>query len=198
MDQRQDEGLREGFPSDARALFLSKLGEKLAYDRAFLRLYEAYLEKRWGKGNDKGTIKTAEVGQFEFQEIVVTKRRQLDRLVNTIEAAGGSAQSLVPSRELSAIAQLGIVSVFTDPGCSLRCLVQAVRVIELAGRNAGLYLMRVAYASRETIFAKELQAMQDESELKILSLDALCRWSRTGKMKGRHLRALQLNLNSLH
>ncbi len=196
MDQRQDQGLAEGFPSDARVLFVSKLGEKLAYDRAFLRLYEAYLDKRWGKDQSKPHVPDA--GQTEFREIVATKRRQLDRLVNTIVAAGGSSESLVPSRELAAIAQLGIVSVFTDPGCSLRCLVQAIRVVELAGRNAGLYLMRVAYASRETLFAKELQAMQDESELKILSLDALSRWSKAGKLKGHHLRALRRNLNTMH
>jgi hypothetical protein len=194
MDEGDDRSIRSS--CDARTQLIEKLGERLIYERAFLRLYKAYLNKHLDSGS--AFEGSAPYGQRELDAFVSHKCRQLDHLINAIQAMGGRPESPSPNTDLSTLVRRGIVSVFTDESFRLLALVNAIRVIELRGRAKALDLVQLAHAWRKPQLADELSALQDESRLKILNLNALCRSRETRSRARRHLRALRFNLSPLH
>lgn len=188
--------VKQELPTDPKGLLIRKLGEKLAFERAFLRLYEAYLKKRWGAARSLGNP-LAE-GLQEFDRIVTHKRRQVERLREMIWDRGGDPNALVPSEELSAIAQLGIVTVFTSADSSLKSLAHAVRVVELAGRSSGLYLARIAAAANDNDLFEELQSMQATCDYLINQFAVLSSWESGQKKSFSPVRSIRRHFTTLH
>lgn len=143
-------------------LLLEKLGEKLAYDRAFCRLYESFLKKRSTSFLRNIRVKGLELKTFERH--VAMKAAHYEILQDAFLNLGGDPEAIVPSEDLSTIAKLGIVSIFVDPRANMRSILHSVRIVELTGKSTTLYLTRLAYAAGLDDLAMDLEQAVEENE----------------------------------
>src|SRR5215208_3011334 len=117
------------------AVFLDKLGERLAFERMGTRLYEALLNKceMLGEMTPGPTLEQIEhIGREELEHFL---------LINTaITELGGDPTVQTPCADMAGVASLGIMQVLTDPRSSMAQCLQAMLMAELTD-NAGWELL---------------------------------------------------------
>src|SRR5436190_4600859 len=114
------------------AVFMDKLGERLAFERMGTRLYEALINKceTLGEETDGGpTI-------AELEEIRDEEHRHFLLLNEAITSLGGDPTIQTPCADVSAVASLGIMQVLMDPRTTVTQCLNAILTAELTD-NAG-------------------------------------------------------------
>ena len=98
--------------------FIDRLGERLAYERTAVRLYEALIAKLEATGVHWGGPTRA-----ELEEIRGDEQRHVSLVYDAIDQLGGDPTITTPSAEVIAVAALGWLQVLTDPRSTLaQCL----------------------------------------------------------------------------
>src|SRR5215208_2994669 len=117
------------------AVFLDKLGERLAFERMGTRLYEALLNKceMLGEMTPGPTLEQIEhIGREELEHFLLVN--------NAITELGGDPTVQTPCADMAGVASLGIMQVLTDPRSSMAQCLQAMLMAELTD-NAGWELL---------------------------------------------------------
>jgi hypothetical protein len=117
------------------AVFMDKLGERLAFERMGTRLYEALYNKleTLGETSPGPTLEDIQqIGSEELEHFLLLNR--------TITEAGGDPTVQSPCADVAAVASMGIMQVLTDPRTSLAQCLQAILTAELTD-NAGWELL---------------------------------------------------------
>lgn len=154
QDGRREDGIHE--------MLLEKLGEKLGYERAFLRLYESFVHKK--SLYAKRYLHAKSYEQKIFENFAAMKAAHCEILQTALIGLGGNPDHIVPSEDLAAIARLGIVTVFIHPHAKLKNLFHAVRIVELTGKSTTLFLIRLAYAAGAEDLANHMEILLEECE----------------------------------
>jgi bacterioferritin (cytochrome b1) len=115
----------------AMAVLLDKLGERLAFERMGVRLYEALHNKCQALGES-----TPGPSLEDIQHIGGEELDHFLMLNETITDLGGDPTVESPSADVAAVASSGILQVLTDPRSSVPQCLQALLTAELTD-NAG-------------------------------------------------------------
>lgn len=117
------------------AMLLDKLGERLAFERAGVRLYEALLDKV-----DEGSAFAGGPSRADLEHIREEEAQHFLMLEEAVRDQGGDPTVLTPCADLALVEGMGIQKVVTDPRTTLIQALHSILVVELTD-NAGWELL---------------------------------------------------------
>jgi hypothetical protein len=142
------------------AVFLDKLGERLAFERAGVRLYDAILAKVPAAKTEEGTLTAEELRRFRDDE-----HRHMHLVREALEAMGADPTAVTPCADLSGVRGTGLVQVVTDPRTTLTQCLDALLVAELADNDGWKLLIGMAEAlGQEPLARRFSDALAEEDE----------------------------------
>jgi len=124
------------------ALFIDKLGERLAFERSGTRLYEALLSKYGaplpiGAGSDG-------IDREKLEEICAEEYQHFLWLCDAMTELGGDPTAVTPSANLAGVMGEGLSKVVQDPRTTFNQCLDAILVAELTDNEAWLALVDLA------------------------------------------------------
>jgi hypothetical protein len=141
-------------------LLLDKLGERLAFEHAGARLYEALLSKHQAYGSFTGGP-SAE----DLLHILEEEYEHADALDAAIVALGGDPTALTPSANLAVNISAGLPQVLADPRTNLLQSLEAILVAELSDNECWTALEELARrAGHEELASECHEALENERE----------------------------------
>jgi hypothetical protein len=141
-------------------LLMDKLGERLAFERAGARLYEALLSKHEAYGSFSGGP-----GAPDIMHILQEEYEHGDLLQQAIKELGGDPTAVTPSANLAINMSAGFPQVLADPRTNLLQSLEAVAVAELADNECWSALEQLArQAGHEDLADRCLEAIENERE----------------------------------
>jgi ferritin-like protein len=120
-------------------VLIDKLGERLAFERTGVRLYEAVLVKFDALGSWDGGPSREQLMQIRNEEL-----EHFELLKQCIEQIGADPTAMTPSADITAVTAAGILGVITDPRSTLAQALQAVLVAERADLEGWQLLIQLA------------------------------------------------------
>jgi hypothetical protein len=129
----------EALKGDSPTVFLDKLGERLAYERTGVRLYEALLAKLPASDLHEGGPDVEEVRRIRDDEL-----RHFVELKGAMETLGADPTAITPCADVVAVASGGIVKVLTDPRTTLSQCLEALLMVELMDNDGWVMLIQLA------------------------------------------------------
>jgi rubrerythrin len=168
----------------APSIFMDKLGERIAFERAGTRLYEALITKYQavhGLGgevlvpadelppmDDRGEAPGSVAGEAPLQTLQRIRNEELEHfkmLCAAMQKMGGDPTAQTPCADVSATASMGIVQVLTDPRTTLAQCLNALLTAELTDNAGWELLVQLAEDAGETELAgRFLGALGQEQE----------------------------------
>lgn len=121
------------------AVFLDKLGERLAFERTGARLYEALLAKYDAQGSYDGGPSRELLAEFHNDEV-----RHFHVMKSALESLGADPTAVTPSANIAGVEAMGIMQVITDPRATLAQSLHAILVAELADTEGWELLIELA------------------------------------------------------
>jgi rubrerythrin len=141
-------------------LFVDKLGERLAFERAGTRLYEALVSKYDAYGSFTGGP-----SREDLEHVMQEEYRHFTLLQAAIEQLGGDPTAVTPSANLQATAAQGIQQVVVDPRTTLLQSLEATLVVELTDNACWEALIELAQeAGEEALVAQFQEALANEQD----------------------------------
>ncbi|MBX5484975.1 MAG: ferritin-like domain-containing protein, partial [Myxococcaceae bacterium] len=125
-------------------VLVDKIGERLAFERTGVRLYEGVLEKFDAYGSWKGGPTRAQLAELHDEEL-----SHFHLLVEAMGELGSDATAMTPSANLVANMSLGLPKVIADPRTDLRQCLEAIMVAELADNASWESLIDLARAMEQ-------------------------------------------------
>jgi len=139
----------EGF-GEPPALLMDKLGERLTFEHAGARLYEALLSKHRAYGSFEGGP-SAE----DLLHILTEEYEHADLLSGAIKNLGGDPTALTPAANLAMNISAGLPQVLSDPRTNLLQSLEAIVVAELADNECWTALGQPASQAGQDELAQE-------------------------------------------
>lgn len=140
--------------------FLDKLGERLAFERTGVRLYDALLAKIPPAATGEGTLTLASVRRQrdeELDHLFVVKR--------ALEQLGADPTVITPCADLAGVQAQGLVQVMSDPRTTLTQCLDALLTAELADNDGWRILIAMARAAGKDDLATEFgRCLAEEDE----------------------------------
>jgi hypothetical protein len=150
--------LAKAFQGEKAAVFLDKLGERLAFERTGVRLYDAVLAKMPASRLTEGTLTVEELRRFRDEELA-----HLHLVREALEEAGGDPTATTPSADLAAVQSQGLVHALTDPRTTLTQCLEALLTAELADNDGWKILIAMSEAAGQPELAQRFtQALTEE------------------------------------
>jgi rubrerythrin len=141
-------------------LFVDKLGERLAFERSGVRLYEAVLSKYDAYGSFSGGP-----SREDLRQILNDEFSHFAMLSQAMEQLGGDPTAVTPSANLQATMSMGIIQVLTDPRTTLLQSLEGILLAELADNDCWEALGELAsQAGEDELEARFLRAYAREQE----------------------------------
>ena len=142
------------------SILFNKLGERLAFERSGVRLYEALLSKYdifggWREGPSRGDLE-----HFHDEE-----RAHFQMLRQVIEKLGGDPTVITPAADAAAVMSEGLFKVISDPRSDLAQCLEALLIVELADNDAWEMLVELARGYGQDEIADRFQlALEQERD----------------------------------
>lgn len=142
------------------ALLLDKLGERLAFERMGVRLYEALMDKL-----DAGDLFEGGPSRADLEHIRREEGQHFVMLEESIRQQGGDPTVLTPCADLAGVESMGLHHVVVDPRTTLAQGLHAILVAELADNAGWELLIEVArHVGAEDLARRFQQAHDDEQQ----------------------------------
>lgn len=123
-------------------MFINKLGERLAYERTGVRIYESFINKCEATLVNKemgDLIPIDQIRQFHDQEA-----EHFLLLKECLETLGADPTAQTPDADISGVASMGLMKVIMDPRTTVGQCLEAMLTIELADNAAWELLIKLA------------------------------------------------------
>ncbi|MDP2305840.1 MAG: ferritin-like domain-containing protein [Pseudomonadota bacterium] len=120
-------------------VFLDRLGERLAFERTGVRLYDALLT-HVSVVSDKTLGPTV----AELRTIRDEEHRHFELLRNTIQSMGADPTAQTPAADAVSVESHGLLQILTDPRSSRSQCLHAILVAELADNEGWQTLIQLA------------------------------------------------------
>jgi rubrerythrin len=141
-------------------VFLDKLGERLAFERSGVRLYDALLAKVPAAKTREGSLTEGELRRFRDEELA-----HMHLVKDAIEHLGGDPTAVTPSADLKGVESMGLVQVLTDPRTTLTQGLEVILTAELADNEGWKVLIAMAEAMDQDDLARRFTtALSEEDE----------------------------------
>ena len=141
-------------------IFVDKLGERLAFERAGVRLYEALIAKCEVIGFGTVDFKIDTLKHYQKEEA-----EHFEMLTECLKKLGADPTSMTPSADIAGLASEGHLKVITDPRTSVAACVQSILALELLDNEGWELLVELAQGMGEEDMVKKFKkAIADEEE----------------------------------
>lgn len=122
-------------------VFLNKLGERLAFERTGVRLYESVITKVEAADDRHSAGPATASGLKEIRD---EEEEHFHLLKDAIESMGADPTALTPDADVSGVAAMGIQQVLNDPRTSVAHCLQMLLILELTDNAAWETLIKLA------------------------------------------------------
>jgi hypothetical protein len=140
-------------------LFIDKLGERLAFERSGVRLYEALITKFDSQGGfDRGPTRA------ELEQMMMQEYEHFRLLTNAVVKVGGDPTVMTPSADVQATIANGPLAVIVDPRTSFTQCLEALLVVELADNACWQALVELAQKNGEQDLAAQFDQARAEED----------------------------------
>lgn len=141
-------------------VLLDLLGQRLAFERSGVRLYEALLAKY-----DAASIHEDGVSREDIEHIRDEELEHFGILVEALEQLGADPTVMTPAADVTGVASSGITKVLADPRTTFTECLDAMLVAELADNAAWLMLSDLAArVGLDELAARFRKALGEEEE----------------------------------
>lgn len=127
---------------ESPTLLLNLLGERLAFERTGVRLYEAVIDKLPAFERDGGAARMPSVA--DLRSIQEDELRHVDVLRRAIETLGGDPTAMTPAADASGVASMGVLQLATDPRSMVAESLHALVIAELVDNDGWELLIQLA------------------------------------------------------
>jgi bacterioferritin (cytochrome b1) len=148
-------------------VLLDKLGERLAFERTGVRLYEAVLAKMPAARLSEGTLTVEEVRRFRDAELA-----HAHLVKDAIEELGGDPTAVTPCADLAGVQGQGLLQAVTDPRTTLTQCLDALLIAELADNDGWKMLIALAEAAGLQELAQRFTEALAEEDRHLTSMRA--------------------------
>jgi ferritin-like metal-binding protein YciE len=139
---------------------VDKLGERLAFERSGVRLYEAFLVKCRNPAGAKTSIPVAEVEHLRDGEL-----RHFAMLTEALEMLGADPTCQTPCADASGVMAMGLVQTLADPRTTLAQGLEALLTAELVDNASWELLIQLAeQAGQDELVTRFRAALDEEAE----------------------------------
>ena len=140
-------------------VFIDKLGERLAFERTGVRLYDAVLAKfdafgSWDQGPSREHL--LQIREEELQHFEMLKE--------TIEQLGADPTAMTPSADVAAVETSGVPKVVSDPRTTLPQACHAMMMVESVDNEGWHLLIRLARDIGQDSLADRFEQAQAAEE----------------------------------
>jgi tRNA isopentenyl-2-thiomethyl-A-37 hydroxylase MiaE len=152
--------IAQALKGEKASVFIDKLGERMAFERAGVRLYELAIVKAQSAPRADGAPSAADLATIQRDEL-----EHFGMLVGCAKEIGADPTVMTPSADIAANLSVGVRAVLADPRTDLRQCLEALLVAELAD-NAGWELL-IALArelGQEQMVTRFERALDEEVE----------------------------------
>jgi rubrerythrin len=137
--------------------FIDKLGCRLAFERAGVRLYDALIAKV-SCAPGAGSIPVDTLWQFRNEE-----QKHFKMVEEAIRSIGADPTVQTPSADADGVAAMGLMQVLTSPRTSVSHCLEAILIAELADNDAWQLLIQLATKMGMEDMARDFTtALQEE------------------------------------
>jgi rubrerythrin len=120
-------------------VLIDKLGERIAFERTGVRLYEALLAKLAAADVHQGGPTRDELERIRDDEL-----RHFALVKDAMESLGGDPTAMTPCADIVMVASGGLIQVVTDPRTTLAQALDAALVAELTDNDGWAMLIDLA------------------------------------------------------
>jgi rubrerythrin len=158
-----------------KSLLMDKLGERLAFERAGTRLYDALMAKC--KSQPDCGIPAKELAHIREEEAM-----HFSLVGAAIQALGGDPTAQTPAADVTGVEGSGLMQVLTDPKTTVAQALHAILIAEMADGVAWDELLELTEeAGNEDLVQRFQEAQEHEAE----HLEKVQNWYREATMKDR-------------
>jgi hypothetical protein len=152
--------IAQALKGDKASVFIDKLGERLAFERAGVRLYELAIVKAQGGADWEGSPSVSDLTAIQRDEL-----EHFGMLMGCAKETGADPTVMTPSADVAANLSKGVRDVLADPRTDLRQCLEALLVAELAD-NAGweLLISLARELGQEQMATRFERALEEEEE----------------------------------
>jgi rubrerythrin len=164
--------LKKGSPN----LFMDKLGERAAFERSGVRLYQALISKHEAGSFDGGPTRAdlLQIMEEELQHYLLVKE--------AIERLGGDPTAMTPSADVHATASEGLRAVLVDPRTNLLQSLEVIMIAELADNECWDGLIELARKAGEEELVRAFTTARDHEREHLLKVRS---WLAAGQGRDR-------------
>lgn len=152
-----------GKKGDLAATLMDKMGERLAFERTGVRLYEALLSKLDAPapiGPSENAPKRSDLERICRQE-----HEHFQLMTEAIASMGGDPTAMTPAADVTATLSSGLPKVLLDPRATFTQCLDAILVAELADNAGWELLAEIAEANGQDDLARQFRsALETEHE----------------------------------
>ena len=145
-------------------LLIDKLGERLAFERTGVRLYDALLAKI---GNEDIAASTRQ----QLESIRNDELAHMHLVKKAIETLGADPTVMTPCANVAALSSFGIMQVLSDPRTNVAQCLNAILTIELADNAAWDMLVELTDKAGHPNIADDFRKAlkQEEEHLRVIN-----------------------------
>lgn len=159
-------------PEPGPSILMDKLGERLAFERAGTRLYDALMVKC--AAEKSGGIPAKELKHIRDEEAM-----HFALVGAAIQSLGGDPTAQTPSADIAGVEGSGLMQVLNDPKTTVAQALHAILVAEMTDNAAWDELIDlVSQAGNDDLLARFTKARDSEQE----HLEKVQRWYKTATM----------------
>ena len=140
-------------------VLLNKLGERLAYERTGVRLYEAFIRKCEALADSAALVSLA-----ELREIRDDEEAHFMMLQEAVVQMGADPTAQTPDADVSGVASQGFMQVLTDPRTSIVQGLEMLQSIELIDNAGWELLITLADEMKLDMLASAFQKALEQEE----------------------------------
>jgi rubrerythrin len=158
-------------------LLVDKLGERLAFERSGVRLYDAMIAKA-------KALETAESDLVQvLQHIRDEEFEHMNMVAEAIETLGADPTAQTPCADVAGVKALGVIQVLTDPRTNVAQGLSALLTIELEDNAAWELLIELAEAGGHPRIAKGFHKAKEQEDDHLIKIKTLIRRDLVSQVK---------------
>lgn len=137
-------------------MFIDKLGERLAYERTGVRLYEALIQKC--------ELEMGEDGIQFLRRIAEDEKNHFLLLKDAMKSIGADPTAMTPCADVAGVMAKGLLAVITDPRTSLAQSANAILAVELIDNDGWDLLIELSTKAGLTEFTPRFEEARASEE----------------------------------
>jgi bacterioferritin (cytochrome b1) len=148
-------------------MLLDKLGERLAFERGGVRMYDALIAKCESIRDGLHGLSIDELRKIRNDEA-----RHFSVVVDAIESMGGDPTSQTPSADLVGVEAMGLMQTITDPRTTVGQSLNAILSIELIDNAGWEVLIALAQSQNQNAMVSEFSMALDQERVHLQQVKA--------------------------